>query len=379
MNKVKIKDSYSETLNFLQENLNPEDLRGYEYLKPLKEIQKRALMKSIGKPYRDPLCDYIIKNKLVGIVKDNGIMDALSYSYIDLSWFIKTEYVDKILEDYEKDVIYPNLVHFDALKDIRAQLVDFKREEASKAVNKTILGSSILTEITFKTLLEGYYRGFKYSEGDNTPRLEKQLRSQNIAFRDEDLITWGEVQAWFENYLIGKPNFHKGYHYRALIYNYFDDKIENISEEWAFSGSCHGERKTGRDTPKILDALGYKMIKFYCLSEDYMLVPSARIYYYKKGKDIAFSGTYTNFGKGEMAKSAYSFTKAIMCFIFDKKLEDLKEIEGMDINTEELEDAGIRFYANTTQDNLYKTFGTAEILSGINLDAEDALNILKSR
>lgn len=379
MNKVKIKDSYSETLNFLQENLNPEDLWGYEYLKPLKEIQKRALMKSIGKPYRDPLCDYIIRNKLVGIVKDKGIMDALSYSYRDLSWFIKTEYVDKILEDYGKDVIYPDLVHFDALEDIRAQLVDFKREEAFKAVNKTMLDSSILTEITFKALLEGYYRGFEYSEGNNTPSLKKQLRSQNIAFKEEDMKTWGEVEAYFENYLIGKPNFHKGYLYRSLIYDNFDDKIEDISKKWSFCDSCHSQRKSGSDTPKILDAIGYKMLKFYCLAEDYMLVPSARIYYYKKGKDIAFSGTYTNFGKGEMAKSAYSFTKAIMCFIFDKKFEDFKEIEGMDINTEELEDAGIRFYANTSQDNKYKQFGTAEILSGINLNAEDALDILKSR
>lgn len=336
-------------------------------------------MKSIGKPYRDPLCDYIIKNKLVGIVKDNGIMDALSYSYRDLSWFIKTEYVDKILEDYGKDVIYPNLVHFDALEDIRAQLVDFKREEAFKAVNKTILGSSILTEITFKTLLEGYYIGFKYSEGNNTPSLKKQLRSQNIAFKEEDMKTWGEVEAYFENYLIGKPNFHKGYHYRALIYDTFSNKIKSISEKWAFCDSCHSRGKSGSDTPKILDALGYKMIKFYCLNEDCMLVPSARIYYYQKGKDIAFSGTYTNFGKGEMAKSAYSFTKAIMCFIFSRKFEDFKEITGMNINTSELEDVGIHFYANTTQDNKYKTFGTAEILSGINLDAEDALNILKSR
>lgn len=42
MNEIKIKESYSETLKYLQENLDPNDLWGYDLLKPLKEIQKRA-------------------------------------------------------------------------------------------------------------------------------------------------------------------------------------------------------------------------------------------------------------------------------------------------------------------------------------------------
>lgn len=379
MNKVKIKGSYSETLKYLQENLDPDELKGYKYLKPLQEIQKRALKESLGKFYTDPICDFLIKNRLVGKVKDEGIIDALKYSYIEVSRFIEDKYTDKILDTYGKEVIYPNLVHFSPILDIKDQLVEYKRKEAEKSAKrpfKSIKNSERFSVINFKVLLEDYYTGFRYSEGDNTPSLKKQLRSQNIAFKDEDLITWGEVKKWFDEYLIGKPNFHKGYHYRALIYDYFDDKIENISEEWAFCGSCHKKGKSGWQTPKILDAIGYKMLKFYCLGEDGQFVPSARIYYYQEGEDIAFSGTYTNFGNGEMARSGYSFTKAIMCFIFGKKFEDLKEIKGMDINTSELEDVGIQFYANTSQESRYKKFGTAEILSGLYLDADDCFHIL---
>ena len=382
MNKVKIKGSYTETLNFLQESLNPEDLKGFKYLKPLQEIQKRALKESLGKPFRDPICDYIIKNKLVGRVRDNGIMDALSYSYGDLSRFIETNYTDKILEDYGKDVIIPEFVHFSPLEDIKAQLIEYKRMEAEEKAHhffRDSKGIERFSNITFKALLEDYYSGFEYEEGNNTPSLKKQLTSQNIAFKEDHLKIWGEVKAWFENYYTGKPNFHKGYHYRTLIYNYFDDKIEDISKKWAFCGSCHAERKTGSDTPKILDAIGYKMLKFYCLDEDFNLIPSTRIYYYQEGENVAFSGTYTNFGNGEMAKSAYSFTIAMMCFIFSRKFEDFKEIEGMNINTGELEDVGIRFYANTSQDSKYKQFGTAEILSGLHLDADDAYHILSSK
>lgn len=382
MNEIKIKGSYSETLKYLQENLDPDELKGYKYLKPLQEIQKRALKESLGKPYIDPICDFIIKTRLVGKVKDEGIIDALKYSYIEVSRFIEDKYTDEILNAYGKEVIYPNLVHFSPILDIKDQLVEYKRNEAEKSAKrpfKSIKNSERFSVINFKVLLEDYYTGFRYSEGDNTPSLKKQLRSQNIAFKDEDLITWGEVEAWFENYYTGKPNFHKGYHYRALIYDYFDDKIENISEEWAFCGSCHKKGKSGWQTPKILDAIGYKMLKFYCLDEEGQLVPSARIYYYQEGKDIAFSGTYTNFGNGEMARSGYSFTKAIMCFIFGKKFEDLKEIKGMDINTSELEDVGIQFFANTSQDSRYKKFGTAEILSGLHLDADDAYHILNSK
>jgi hypothetical protein len=379
MNKVKIKGSYSETLKYLQENLNPDELKGYKYFKPLQEIQKRALKESLGKPYIDPICDFLIKNRLVGKVKDEGTIDALKYSYIEVSRFIEDKYTNEILKDYGKDVIYPNLVHFSPILDIKTQLEEYKRIEAEDKSDHFFRSQYKIDRyenITFRVLLEDYYTGFRYSEGDNTPSLKKQLRSQNIAFKDEDLITWGEVKAWFENYYTGEPNFHKGYHYRALIYDYFDDKIENISEEWAFCGSCHKKGKSGWQTPKILDAIGYKMLKFYCLGEDGQLVPSARIYYYQEGEDIAFSGTYTNFGSGEMAKSGYSFTKAIMCFIFDKKFEDFKEIKGMNVKTDELDLANINFYANTSQDSRYKKFGTAEILSGLYLDADDCFHIL---
>lgn len=379
MNEIKIKGSYSETLKYLQENLDPDELKGYKYLKPLQEIQKRALKESLGKPYIDPICDFLIKNRLVGKVKDEGTIDALKYSYIEVSRFIEDKYTNEILKDYGKDVIYPNLVHFSPILDIKTQLEEYKRIEAEDKSDHFFRSQYKIDRyenITFRVLLEDYYTGFRYSEGDNTPSLKKQLRSQNIAFKDEDLITWGEVKAWFENYYTGEPNFHKGYHYRALIYDYFDDKIENISEEWAFCGSCHKKGKSGWQTPKILDAIGYKMLKFYCLGEDGQLVPSARIYYYQEGEDIAFSGTYTNFGNGEMAKSGYSFTKAIMCFIFDKKFEDFKEIKGMNVKTDELDLANINFYANTSQDSKYKQFGTAEILSGIHLDADDCFHIL---
>lgn len=381
MNKVKIKGSYSETLKYLQENLDPESLKGYKYLKPLQEIQKRALKESLGKFYTDPLCDFIIKSRLVGKVRDEGIIDALKYSYIEVSRFIEDKYTNEILKDYGKDVIYPNLVHFSSILDIRDQLIEYKRKEAEDKADHFFRSQYKIDRyenITFRVLLEDYYTGFRYSEGDNTPSLKKQLRSQNIAFKDEDLITWGEVKAWFENYYTGEPNFHKGYHYRALIYDYFDDKIENITEEWAFCGSCHKKGKSGWQTPKILDAIGYKMLKFYCLDKEGKLVPSARIYYYQDGEDIAFSGTYTNFGNGEMARSGYSFTKAVMCFIFSRKFEDFKEITGMDVNTGELEAMNIQFYANTSQDNKYKQFGTAVILSGIHLDADDAYHILNN-
>lgn len=379
MNKVKIKGSYTETLKYLQENLDPDELKGYKYFKPLQEIQKRALKESLGKPYRDPICDFIIKTRLVGKVKDEGIIDALSYSYREVSRFIEDHYTDKFLEAYGKDVIYPNLVHFSPLGDIKAQLLEYKRGEAEDKAHHLFRNRSLndrYENITFKVLLESYYSGFEYEEGNNTPSLKKQLTSQNIAFKEDHLKIWGEVKAWFDNYYTGKPNFHKGYHYRALIYDYFDDKIENISEEWAFCGSCHKKGKSGWQTPKILDAIGYKMLKFYCLGEDGQLVPSTRIYYYQEGEDIAFSGTYTNFGSGEMAKSGYSFTKAVMCFIFSKKLEDFKEITGMDVNISELEDINIQFYANTSQDSIYKKFGTAEILSELYLDADDCFHIL---
>ena len=48
----------------------------------------------------------------------------------------------------------------------------------------------------------------------------------------------------------------------------------------------------------------------------------------------------------------------------------------MNVKTDELELANINFYANTSEDSKYKKFGTAEILSGLYLDANDCFHIL---
>lgn len=382
MNKVKIKGSYTETLKFLQENLNPEELKGYKYLKPLQKIQENALMDSIGKFYVDPLCDFLIRNKLVGHVKDRGILNVLnSYEHI-IKPFLKENYTNRKLKTFGDSVVRTNEVDFTAIRDIKEQLIEFKKKEANEEASKFFNNqdkNDRYEPITFRKLIESYYSDFSYIEGYNTPSLKKQLTSQNIAFREQDLVTWGEVKAWFDNYLMGKPNFHKDYHYRALLYDYFDDDIKEVSSKWAFAGSCHSLHRSGGQTPKMLKAVGFKMLKFYCLNTDGELVPSARTYYYQSGEDIAFSGTYTNFGDGEMATSGYAFTKAIMCYIFQRKFEDFDKIEGMEVNTSELEDAGFFFFSNMSQDNNYAKFGTAEILKCISIDADDAYHILNSR
>lgn len=382
MNKVKINGSYTETLKYLQENLNPAELKDYKYLKALKKVQELALKESIGKTYIDPLCDLLIRNKLVGHVKDRGILNVLnSYEHI-IKPFLKENYTNRKLKTFGDNVVRPNEVDFTAIRDIKEQLIEFKKEEANEEASKFFNNqdkNDMYESITFRKLIESYYSDFSYIEGYNTPSLKKQLTSQNIAFREQDLVIWGEVKAWFDNYYTGKPNFHRGYLYRTLLYDYLDDEIKDISKKWSFAGSCHSLHRSGGQTPKMLKAIGFKMLKFYCLNTDGELVPSARTYYYQSGENIAFSGTYTNFGNDEMATSGYAFTKAIMCYIFQRKFEDFDKIEGMEVNTSELEDAGFLFFSNMSQDNNYAKFGTADILKNIHIDADDAYYILKMK
>lgn len=380
MNKVKINGSYTETLKYLQENLNPEELKGYKYLKALKKVQELALKESIGNPYRDPLCDLLIRNKLVGHVKDRGILNVLnSYDPI-IKPFLKENYINRKLKTFGDNVVRPNEVDFTAIRDIKEQLIEFKKKEANEEASKFFNNQYKMdryTSITFRKLIESYYSDFYYIEGYNTPSLKKQLTSQNIAFREQDLVIWGEVKAWFDNYYTGKPNFHRGYFYRILLYDYLDDEIKDISKKWSFAGSCHRKALSGWQTPGILKAVGFKMLKFYCLNEEGDLVPSARIYYYQNNQGIAFSGTYANFGNDEMAKSGYSFTKAIMCYIFKRKFEDFNKIKGMRVETKALEACGYHFFANIAEGSGYPKFGTADILKNIHVDADDAYYILK--
>ena len=376
MNKVKINGSYTETLKYLQENLNPKDLKDYRYLKALKKVQELALKESIGKPYRDPLCDLLIRNKLVGHVKDRGILNVLNSYEPIIKPFLEENYTNRKLKTFGDSVVRTNEVDFTAIRDIKEQLIEFKKKEALKFFNNNKYKNNRYESITFRKLIESYYSDFSYIEGYNTPSLKKQLTSQNIAFREQDLVTWGEVKAWFDNYYTGKPNFHSGYLYRTLLYDYLDDEIKDISKKWSFAGSCHRKALSGWQTPEILKAVGFKMLKFYCLNEEGDLVPSARIYYYKNNQDIAFSGTYTNFGNDEMAKSGYSFTKAVMCYIFQRKFEDFSKIKGMRVETKVLEAWGYHFFANISQGSGYPKFGTADILKNIHIDAYDAYHIL---
>lgn len=385
MNKFKINGSYTEKLNYLQEHLNPEDLEDYQYLKQLKYIQINALKAQFGKNYEDPLCKWILINDWFEEVKEKGLRTVLDEHPISMHKFVFRNYITRILNNYGPNVINYEDISVDESKSIKERVLKFKQEEAKRAsksfrINTFINGEKArYMDITLKKLLEAYYEGFEYTEGDNTTSIKKQLRSQNIAFREQDLVTWGEVAKWFKNYYIEKPNLDKNYHFRALLLDTQDERIPSNFKKWAFCDSCYKKGGSGEDSPKLLDGLGAKMLKFYCLSDQMKLVPSARTFYFKKGENLAFSGTYCGYGHREMAKTGYSFTKAIMCMLYHKRFEDFDEIDGLDTNNEVLNNEGYNIYLNMADSSGYKKFGTANFLKGISVSELLLLNLFGKR
>lgn len=89
---------------------------------------------------------------------------------------------------------------------------------------------------------------------------------------------------------------------------------------------------------------------------------------------ISPSGSYSNIA-AEKNKTAYEFTTVLYCLLFDKKIDDFKEIEGADIPEGKFYnfdgDRYMRLWCNMSSRNSYTTLGTDNILSSVHFGKDD--------
>lgn len=270
--------------------------------------------------------------------------------------------------------------------DVTELLVEFNQKQSDKfwETHKEdyLKFNPNLKKFTYKSLVEEYFKGFKLAEGLYTPKLSKQLSKQGFKPTNKELQYFGEVKDYFNDFY-SKGFYKKGKNIENItlfLVDTKDFKIPTLVDPWSFAGSCHKLDGAGQDSHFAMDYLGFSFLKAYSVgytkhSKKPILRNLYRSYFYmNEAGDIAHAGAYSNIAT-EKNKTAYEFTTVLYCVLFDKKIDDFKEIagafipEGIIYNFEG--DRSMRLWCNMSRENSYTTLGTNNILSSVCFEKGD--------
>lgn len=334
---------------------------------------------------------------------DKCIVKSLSrIKQLEVTKHIKyTDLRDKLYSNGMKDVpfkLYPKIkksykgyIEKDKITEL---LIEFNRTQADKFWNEHkeayLKFNPNLKNFTYKNMAEEYFEGFKLTEGINAPKLSKQLSKQGIKATSKELQYFGEVKDYFDAYY-SQGFDRKGKNIENIplfLVDTEDFKIPLIVDSWAFAGSCHKWEGAGQDSHFAMDYLGFNFLKVYSAgytkhSKKPILRNLYRSYFYKdENGDIAHAGAYSNINT-EKNKTAYEFTTVLYCLLFNKKIDDFKEIGGAGIpegmTHGEHTDRYMRLWCNMSNRNSYTTLGTANILAKVEFRKRDVDNTINYR
>lgn len=270
--------------------------------------------------------------------------------------------------------------------DVTELLVEFNQKQSDKfwETHKEayLKFNPNLKKFTYKSMVEEYFKGFKLAEGLYTPKLSKQLSKQGFKPTNKELQYFGEVKDYFNDYY-SRGFDRSGKNIENITLFLVDTKnfkIPTLVDYWAFAGSCHKYEGAGQDSHFAMDYLGFNFLKVYSAgytkhSKKPILRNLYRSYFYmNEAGDIAHAGAYSNIAT-EKNKTAYEFTTVLYCLLFDKKIDDFKEIEGADIPEGKFYnfdgDRYMRLWCNMSSRNSYTTLGTDDILSSVHFKKDD--------
>lgn len=270
--------------------------------------------------------------------------------------------------------------------DVTELLVEFNQKQSDKfwETHKEayLKFNPNLKKFTYKSMVEEYFKGFKLAEGLYTPKLSKQLSKQGFKPTNKELQYFGEVKDYFNDF------YSRGFDRNGtnienttlFIVDTKDFKIPTLVDPWAFAGSCHKYDGAGQDSHFAMDYLGFSFLKAYSAgytkhSKKPILRNLYRSYFYmNEAGDIAHAGAYSNIAT-EKNRTAYEFTTVLYCLLFNKKIDDFKEIEGADIPEGKFYnfdgDRSMRLWCNMSSRNSYTTLGTDNILSSVHFGKDD--------
>ena len=221
---------------------------------------------------------------------------------------------------------------------------------------------------TFKEIVDTYYfqhyRKFDFQEGENAPKLGKQIKKA-LGFEESQstLQAWSELQTVFEE-LDTKELFVESDLNKVLP----SDETVN---EWAFNNSCNrlGNSYGGQTVDFFRENVPeMKYMKIYVDAldnEGIYAIPAMRAYFVSDGENFGHAGSYLCFGltKADQPRNFYTTlylaTSLLINYLYFGsrfRFEDIVHSEGLNILDNECD--GV--WANIGDSTNYKKFQTAE-------------------
>ena len=222
---------------------------------------------------------------------------------------------------------------------------------------------------TFKDMVDTYYfehyGKFDYQEGENSPKLGKQIKKQ-LGFEESQstLQAWAELETVFEE-LDTKELFVESDLNNAL-------PTDETLNDWAFNQSCNSLGNSyGGDTVKFfrenVPEMKYMKIFVDTLgdNEGTHVMPALRAYFISDGENFGHAGRYLKIGltnydqPSNFYTTLYLATSLLLNFLYFGSrfiFEDIVHSEGLNIIGNEC----YKVWANIGQSTFYKKFQTAE-------------------
>lgn len=339
--------------------------------------KERTLLKYPEKWYEDhreelsKTLDLLIYRK-----KNEGVQYQEPTSKVkDLEHFISEHSLRKYPKVFSYLLMRKLTTNYIEDEDKRAVLPQYQKFIAKSFDSKVKEINPNLVKVTYASMVKDYF-GLDLDESNNAPKLAKQLKKAGIGYTDEEIRHFGEVKNWWQDWNTTNISTMQSSTFRArdLWVDTEDFKIPAIVDKWAFNDSCNkSDSGAGSDTHLVLRSFGFEYLKGYSVGytkqRGYELFPAMRTYFLRKDDDIAHAGTYADFA-GTRAKACYEFTTVLLCIFFNKKVDDFKRIQGMNIGCNIYRDKNhnnINFWANQAR-NDYTKLGTAELFSEFNKD-----------
>ena len=221
---------------------------------------------------------------------------------------------------------------------------------------------------TFKDMVDAYYfehyGKFDYQEGENSPKLGKQIKKQ-LGFEESQstLQAWSELETLFEELdtkeLFVESNLNT------------DLPTDETLNDWAFNQSCNslGNSYGGQTAAffrENVSEMRYMKIYVDALdNEDIYAIPAMRAYFVSDGENFGHAGSYLKIGltsadqPSNFYTTLYLATSLLINYLYFGSrfmFEDIVPSKGLNIIGNECD--GV--WANIGDSTCYKKFQTAE-------------------
>ena len=221
---------------------------------------------------------------------------------------------------------------------------------------------------TFKNMVDAYYFGhydkFDFQEGENAPKLGKQIKKQlGFEERQSTLQAWSELETVFEELntkeLFVESNFNT------------DLPTDETLNDWAFNSSCNslGSSYGGKTVDFFRESVPeMKYMKIYVDdldNEGIYVIPALRAYFVSDGENFGHAGSYLDIDLTEADQPSnfyttlYLATSLLINYLYFGSrflFEDIVPSSGLNIIGNE----SYEVWANIGQSTFYKKFQTAE-------------------